>query len=119
MIGFLIEHYAGAFPVWLCPEQARIVPITDGHVEYARTLEKRLRAEGIRVSTDASAERMNAKIRHAQLMKIPYMLVVGDQEVQAGTVSLRCRDGSRKDGMPAAEFIERAKGRISTRSAEL
>jgi threonyl-tRNA synthetase len=119
MIGFLIEHYAGAFPVWLCPEQARVIPITDGHAEYARTLEKKLRAEGIRVSADTSAERMNAKIRNAQLMKIPYMLVVGDQEVQAGTVSLRCRDGSRTDGMGVGELIARAKERISRRSAEL
>jgi len=119
MIGFLLEHYAGAFPVWLCPEQARIVPITDGHAEYARTLEKRLRAEGIRASADTSAERMNAKIRHAQLMKIPYMLVVGDQEVQAGTVSLRCRDGSRKDGMSTQEFIAQAKENISKRAAGL
>jgi threonyl-tRNA synthetase len=119
MIGFLIEHYAGAFPAWLCPEQARVIPITDGHNEYARKLETALKAEGIRASADTSAERMNAKIRHAQLMKIPYMLVIGDQEVQAGTVSLRCRDGSRKDGMGLAEFVARAREKISSRSPEL
>ncbi|MFZ6026935.1 MAG: threonine--tRNA ligase [Chloroflexota bacterium] len=119
MIGFLIEHYAGNFPVWLCPEQVRIIPITDGHFAYAQRLEKQMRALGIRASADLGAERMNAKIRQAQLMKVPYMLVVGDQEVQNDAVSLRCRDGSRQDGMPVGEFIARAQDRVATRAAHL
>jgi threonyl-tRNA synthetase len=119
MVGFLIEHYAGAFPVWLAPEQVRIIPITDGHHEYALRIEAQMRAAGIRVKADLGTDRMNAKIRQAQLMKVPYMLVVGDQEVQNEAVSLRCRDGSRQDGMPVGEFIARAQGRIAMRSAEL
>jgi threonyl-tRNA synthetase len=118
-IGFLIEHYAGNFPVWLCPEQVRIIPITDGHHEYALRLEKQMRELGIRVNADLGTDRMNAKIRQAQLMKVPYMLVVGDQEVQNDAVSLRCRDGSRQDGMPVGEFIARVQERIATRAANL
>jgi threonyl-tRNA synthetase len=119
MIGFLIEHYAGNFPVWLAPEQVRVIPITDGHHEYALRLERQLRELGVRASADLGADRMNAKIRQAQLMKVPYMLVVGDQEVQNDAVSLRCRDGSRQDGMPAGEFIARVQERIRTRSGQL
>ena len=119
MIGFLIEHYAGAFPVWLSPEQVRVVPITDEHNEYAVQLERRLLDAGVRVSADLGSDRMNAKIRNAQLMKIPYMLVVGDREVENETVALRRRDGKRQNGMPAAEFIELVSDRIKTRSAEL
>ncbi len=119
MIGFLIEHYAGAFPVWLAPEQVRVIPITDDHNEYAYTVEDRLKAAGVRVRTDAESDRMNAKIRNAQLMKVPYMLVVGDQEMEAGTVALRKRDGSRNNGMPLAEFEALVLDRITTRSGEL
>ncbi len=119
MVGFLIEHYAGSFPVWLAPEQVRIIPITDAHNEYARKLERQLRAEFVRARADLSSERMNAKIRRAQGFKVPYMLVVGDREVAEGTVSLRRRDGSRKNGMPFAEFQALVRERIQTRSAEL
>ena len=119
MIGFLIEHYAGAFPVWLAPEQVRVVPITDEHNEYALQIEARLQAQGVRVQADLSAERMNAKIRHAQLMKVPYMLVVGDQEVANETVALRKRDGSRQNGMAVGEFEALVVERIATRSAQL
>jgi threonyl-tRNA synthetase len=118
-VGFLIEHYAGNFPVWLAPEQVRVIPITDAHREYAAALAERLRMEGARVSFDAGSERMNAKIRSAQLMKVPYMLVVGDQEAQAGTVSLRKRDGSRQDGMPVDQFSALLADRIRTRAGEL
>jgi len=118
-LAVLIEHFAGAFPVWLSPVQAMVIPIADRHGDYARKVLAELKANGIRAEIDESSERMQAKIRHAQLMKIPYMLVVGDQEVQAGTVSLRCRDGSRKDGMSTQEFIARAREKIATRSAEL
>jgi len=119
MIGFLIEHYAGNFPVWLCPEQVRIIPITDGQNEYAHQIVKELREQGVRVSADISAQRMNAKIRSAQLMKVPYMLVVGENELKAGQVSLRVRDGSQHNNIPLAEFIARIKDRIAKRSSEL
>ncbi len=119
MIGFLIEHYAGNFPVWLAPEQVRIIPITDAHREYALSIERRLFDLGVRATADLGSERMNAKIRSAQLMKVPYMLVVGDQEVSAGTVALRKRDGSRQDNMPLEEFVALVTERIATRSREL
>ena len=119
MVGFLIEHYAGAFPVWLSPEQVRVIPITDGQNEYAAQLEAQIKDAGIRVSADLSSERMNAKIRNAQLMKVPYMLVVGNNEMAAGTVSLRVRDGSQQNNISIAEFIERARDRIARRAAEL
>ena len=118
MIGFLLEHYAGNFPVWLSPEHVRVIPITDPQNEYAENIVRQLRDQGIRASADVSAQRMNAKIRAAQLMKVPYMLVVGENETQAGQVSLRVRDGSRADNIPLAEFIARAKDRISTRSSQ-
>jgi threonyl-tRNA synthetase len=118
-IGFLLEHYAGNFPVWLSPEHARVIPITDNQNEYAEKVVTQLREQGMRVMADVSAQRMNAKIREAQLMKVPYMLVVGENEANAGQVSLRVRDGSRFDAIPLAEFIARAKDRISRRAAEL
>ena len=119
MIGFLLEHYAGNFPVWIAPEQVRIIPITDAHNEYALNLAKRMRDLFIRAEADLGTERMNAKIRKAQLMKVPYMLVVGDQEVKAESVSLRRRDGSRQDGLPVGEFITLLQDRIKKRSKEL
>jgi threonyl-tRNA synthetase len=119
MIGFLIEHYAGNFPVWLVPEQVRVVPITDSHNEYAANLASRLHALNVRASADLSSERMNAKIRQAQLMKVPYMLVVGDQEVASGAVSLRTRAGDRREAMPVDDFIALVQQRIQSRSSEL
>jgi threonyl-tRNA synthetase len=119
MIGFLLEHYAGNFPVWLSPEHARVIPITDNQNDYAEGIVRQLRAQGIRASADLSAQRMNAKIREAQLMKVPYMLVVGENEAKAGQVSLRVRDGSRQDNIPLAEFIGRARDRIYRRAVEL
>ncbi len=118
-IGFLIEHYAGNFPVWIAPEQVRVIPITDAHVAYAEQINARLVELGVRSSVDAAAERMNAKIRSAQLMKVPYMLVVGEQEALNGTVSLRKRDGSRQDGMSAEQFIALVAERIKTRASDL
>lgn len=119
MVGFLLEHYAGKFPVWLCPEQVRLIPITEVHNEYARQLEQRLQAAGIRVKADLSADRMNAKIRQAQLMQVPYMLVVGDKEVEQGTVSLRRRDNTRQNDLPVEEFVATVRERIATRSSKL
>ncbi len=118
-IGFLLEHYAGNFPVWLSPEHVRVIPVTDPQNEYAESIVRQLRDQGIRASADVNAQRMNAKIRSAQLMKVPYMLVVGENETKAGQVSLRVRDGSRADNIPLAEFITRAKDRITKRSGQL
>ncbi|HET7142972.1 MAG TPA: threonine--tRNA ligase [Anaerolineales bacterium] len=119
MIGFLIEHYAGNFPLWLSPEQVRVISITDAQNEYAENVAKQLRENGIRANADTSAQRMNAKIRQAQLMKVPYMLVLGDNEMQAGQVSLRARDGSQQNNIPLDEFVARAKDKIARRTSEL
>jgi threonyl-tRNA synthetase len=119
MIGFLIEHFAGKFPVWLAPEQVHVIPITDEQHDYVRQLAKQLKDSGVRAYADLGSERMNAKIRAAQKMQVPYMLVVGSQEVEDSTVSLRFRDGERVNGMPVSGFITRVKERIKTRSLEL
>ena len=103
-LGILIEHYAGAFPAWLAPVQARLIPIADRHLPYAEQAAARLRAARLRVDVDAGNERMNAKIRGAQLEKIPYMLVVGDREIEAEAVAVRTRDGENRGAVPLAEF---------------
>ncbi|MFN8456012.1 MAG: threonine--tRNA ligase [Anaerolineae bacterium] len=119
IVGFLLEQYAGKFPVWLSPDQAVVVPITEAHNEYADNLARHLKEAGIRAKADVGTERMNNKIRQAQLLQIPYMLVVGDQEVANHTVSLRKRDGSRQNDLPVAEFIALAQQYIASRSPEL
>ncbi len=119
LIGFLIEHYAGSFPVWLSPEQVRLIPITDSQNDYAQGIVSQLRGQGVRVSADISAQRMNAKIRSAQLMKVPYMLVVGENEMKAGQVSLRVRDGTQQNNIGLAEFAARVKDKIARRAPEL
>ena len=119
MVGFLIEHYAGNFPVWLAPEQVRVIPITDDHNGYAQQVAGRLFDAGIRARADLGSDRMNAKIRSAQLMKVPYMLVVGDKEVENESVALRRRDGSRQDDLPVGEFLAAVKDRIASRSPDL
>ncbi len=103
--GVLVEHYAGAFPVWLSPVQVRLIPIADRHIEYARFVAEQLQAAGLRVEIDDSDERMQAKIRNAQMEKIPYMLVIGDKEMAAGQVNLRLRDGQVPGAMPVSDFI--------------
>jgi threonyl-tRNA synthetase len=118
-IGFLIEHYAGKFPLWLSPEQVRIIPVTDEHRPYAVNLESRVKAANIRASADLSSQRMGAKIRAAQLMKVPYMLIVGDRELADGTVSLRRRDGKKMNNLSPDKFIAETAERISQRSASL
>src|SRR5207245_464982 len=89
--GILVEHYAGAFPVWLAPVQVSVLPITDRQLPYAKELEAKLKAAGLRVHVDDRSEKVNLKIREAQLQKIPYMLVVGDREAESGQVSVRNR----------------------------
>ncbi|MGE5138894.1 MAG: threonine--tRNA ligase [Rudaea sp.] len=115
----LVEHYAGAFPLWLAPVQAKIIPIADRHAGYAREVENKLAEAGFRVEVDQRPERMNAKIRDAQLMKIPYMLVVGDKEAAAGAVAVRLRTGEDLKAMPLEQFISMAKGLADSKSLEL
>ena len=91
--GVLIEHYAGAFPTWLSPVQAVVIPIADRHLEYAEKVANRLRSNNIRINVDKRTDRMNAKIRDAQIQKIPYMLIVGDREVESDEASIRTRSG--------------------------
>jgi len=112
--GVLIEHYAGAFPVWLSPVQVVIVPIAERHVGYANKTATQLKAAGVRVEVDARNEKMNAKIREHALQKVPFMLVVGDKEAEAGKVNVRTRGKEKTEDMPAAEFVEK----ISTLIAE-
>jgi threonyl-tRNA synthetase len=119
MVGFLLEHYAGNFPVWLAPQQARVIPITNDHNDYAAGLAAALAAAGVRAEADLGADRMNAKIRDAQLMKVPYMLVVGDAEVANQTVALRKRDGSRVNDLPFAQFLAEVQATIARRSPVL
>ncbi len=106
-LGVLIEHYGGAFPLWLAPVQAVIIPIADRHLGYAQQVAQRLRQAGLRVEVDARAERMQAKIRDAQLQKVPYMLIVGDKEVGASTVAVRLRTGQDLGSMSLEHFIAR------------
>src|ERR1700674_5288686 len=110
--GILIEHYAGAFPVWLAPVQAVVLPITDRHAEYAQGVASRLEAEGLRVTLDDRKEKVNLKIREAQLQKIPYMLVVGDREAEAGSVSVRHRKHADLGAKPLEEFIADLRGMV-------
>jgi threonyl-tRNA synthetase len=107
--GVLIEHFAGAFPVWLSPVQAMVIPIADRHVAYAKEVQQKLKAAGIRSEVDESSDRMQAKIRNAQLQKIPYMLVIGDKEAEAGAVAVRLRSGEDLKAKPLAEFIALAR----------
>ncbi|MFP4536462.1 MAG: aminoacyl--tRNA ligase-related protein, partial [Spirochaetaceae bacterium] len=102
--GVLVEHYGGAFPVWLAPEQAVVIPVAPAFSEYAENVAQELRAAGFRASADLSDDRMNAKIRYHQSQKVPYMLIVGENEVEAGAVSYRTRTNERANGVPFEEF---------------
>lgn len=106
--GVLIEHYAGAFPLWLAPVQAKVIPIADRHQAYAREVLAALKAAGLRAELDESSERMNYKIRAAQVLKIPYMLVIGDREMEAHEVAVRLRTEQNLGAMPLDTFITRA-----------
>jgi threonyl-tRNA synthetase len=114
-IAILIEHYAGAFPLWLAPVQVIVVPIADRHVDYARTVQNRLAAAGIRVELDERQEKIGYKIRGAQLQKIPYMLVTGDREVADGTVSVRTRSGGDQGARRIDEFVKLAHEEIAAK----
>jgi threonyl-tRNA synthetase len=118
-LGVLIEHYAGAFPLWLAPVQVMLVPIADRHVEHARRVASELEAAGLRVDVDERAERMQAKIRDAQLQKVPYMLVVGDKEVEAQAVAVRLRSGQDLGSMAVDAFLAKAVDEVRERRASL
>ena len=114
MMAYLIELYAGAFPTWLAPVQAMVIPIADRHADYAHDVLSQLRAAGLRAEIDARSERMNSKIRDAQLQKIPYMLVVGDREAEAQAVAVRTRAGEDLKSMPVFQLIDRLQDEITT-----
>jgi threonyl-tRNA synthetase len=118
-MAFLIEHYAGAFPVWLAPVQAMIIPVADRHLDYARKIEAELKKDGVRAEVDDRSERMNQKIRQAQLDKVPCMLVVGDREVENGTVSVRLRSGEQLPAEPVSKLREALIKTIAGRAREL
>jgi threonyl-tRNA synthetase len=118
-VGGLIEHYAGAFPVWLAPVQAVIIPITDHQVEFANQAKAALEARGLRVQVDTSRDRMQAKIRNAQMQKVPYMLVIGKREVEQNAVAVRLRSGEDLGAMPVHEFSDMAEAVAKSRSLEL
>ena len=118
-MAMLIEHCAGAFPVWLAPVQAVVIPIADRHIEYANSVLAALKAAGVRAEVDMRSERMNAKVRDAQLQKVPYMLVVGDKEAAENAVAVRLRTNENLGAMPLANFVQRIMEVVKTRSREL
>ena len=113
-IGFLIEHYAGAFPVWLAPVQAVVLPIAERHAEYGSQLHQQLLATGVRAELDAASETLNKRIRQAQTQKVPYMLIAGDREVEEGKVAIRQRSGEQLDPLPLAEAVALISAEISS-----
>ncbi len=117
--GVLIEHYAGAFPVWLAPVQAVMIPIAERHVEYANKVAAELKAAGVRVEVDARNEKMNAKIREHAMQKVPYLLVMGDKEADAGTVNIRTRGHEKTSDMASAEFVAKIAKEIAERVTEI
>ena len=119
IIGVLIEHYAGAFPMWLAPVQVGLVPISEKHLDYANAVKAKLEAAGLRVELDARNEKMNAKIREFTLQKVPFVLVMGDKEAASEAVSVRTRGKGDEGSVGLATFIERAKGLLQTKSASL
>ncbi len=116
--GVLIEHYAGAFPLWLAPEQVRLAPVADRHAPHAEKLAARLREAGLRPFVDDSKETVGKKIRAAQLMKAPYTLVVGDKEIASGEVTVRDRDGNETPGVPFETFVERLRAEADSRALQ-
>jgi len=117
--GVLIEHYAGAFPVWLSPVQAVMIPISERHAEYANKVATQLKEVDVRVHVDSRNEKMNAKIREHAMQKVPFLLVVGDKEAEAGKVNVRTRGKEQTEDMPAAEFVEKIRKLIAEKSSRL
>ncbi|HYY70016.1 MAG TPA: His/Gly/Thr/Pro-type tRNA ligase C-terminal domain-containing protein, partial [Terriglobales bacterium] len=114
--GVLVEHYAGAFPLWLSPVQVVVVPISERHREYAESVGVRLREAGVRVHVDSRNEKMNAKIREHALQKVPYMVVVGDKEAQAAAVNVRTRAKERTEDMALSEFVAKVRKLIAEKA---
>ena len=112
-LGVLIEHYAGAFPLWLAPVQAVVIPIADRHLDYAQSVRQQLQGQGFRVEVDSRGERMNQKIRQAQLQKVPYMLVVGDAEIEQEAAAVRLLEGTNLGPLPLAEVVQRMKDELA------
>ena len=117
--GVLIEHYAGAFPVWLSPVQAVMIPISRAACGVREKVAAQLRAAGVRVEVDARNEKMNAKIREHAMQKVPFLLVVGDKEAEANKVNVRTRGKEKTEDMATAEFVEKIKKLIAEKSATL
>jgi threonyl-tRNA synthetase len=117
--GVLIEHYAGAFPVWLSPVQTVMIPISERHADYANKVADQLKAVGVRVHVDSRNEKMNAKIREHAMQKVPFLLVVGDKEADAGKVNVRTRGKEKTEDMPAPEFVEKIRKLIAEKSPTL
>src|SRR5947209_5859183 len=117
--GVLIEHYAGAFPVWLAPVQVVMIPITERHVEYANKVADQLKATGVRVEVDARNEKMNGKVREHTMQKVPFLLVVGDKEQAEGKVSVRTRGKGDEGAVTVTDFEVRLKNLIETKAVEL
>jgi threonyl-tRNA synthetase len=115
-IGNLIEHFAGAFPVWLAPEQVRVIPISDAQAEAAHQLAGRLKAANLRVHVDARGETLNYRIREGELQKVPYMAVLGQREVESDSLALRVRGaGKKQEVMPVTAFLERIQQEVRSR----
>ena len=118
-IGILIEHFAGAFPVWLSPLQAVVIPVADGHNDYALQVANQLKGLGIRARADLEKGRMNKKIRVHRELRVPYMLIVGDKDIEAKTVSVRLRTDEDLGAMPLDQFAALAQQIIADKSLEL
>ena len=118
-IGILIEHFAGAFPLWLSTVQAVVMPVSEKYADYAEKVTAELDAAGLRVKSDLRPEKIGYKIREAQLQKIPYMLIVGEKEVAAGTVSVRSRSRGDLGAMAVGQFISDAKEEIRTKKQDI
>ncbi len=115
-LGVLVEHYAGAFPPWLAPVQVQGIAIAERHADHLHDVARRMKARGIRVEVDDSDDRMQKKIRNAQLQKVPFMVIAGDQDVEAGAVSFRYRDGHQDNGVPVEEAIQRVADAVASRA---
>jgi threonyl-tRNA synthetase len=114
-IGVLVEHYAGAFPPWLAPVQVQGIPVAERHLDHLHDVARRMRAAGLRVEVDDTDDRMQKKIRNAQLQKVPFMVIAGDNDVEAGAVSFRYRDGHQENGVPVQEAIDRVLAAVESR----
>ncbi len=113
--GVLLEHYAGAMPPWLSPVQVQGIPIAERHHDYLRDIAARMTSQGLRVEVDDSDDRMQKKIRNAQLQKVPFMVIAGDDDVAAGAVSFRYRDGHQENGVPVDDAIARVTAAVASR----